>query len=144
VFGAVEIFLVSFLFDTGQLETLVLLPLFFYCCLLAGGRRVVFFVVFVQIVTTAISSSRGVSVFLIGAIGVILLVTFLDFMVRLAFVPYRVGGDFLSRTFYPITRSRYEVVGEFFAEFICNDNNGMKICQSCSNESTPSKTNGNN
>lgn len=64
------------------------------------------------------------AVFLVEAIDVVHLLALADVVVRLRFVPYGVGVDFLSGTLDPIAGSRDEVVRELFAEFVCKNSGG--------------------
>lgn len=96
--SSIEIFLVRLLFDRGQLESLVLLPLLLDRGLLSGHF-----------------------------VGVRLLLDLGQFCVgrfsALALIPDRVRGDLLSGALDPVARCRYQVVRELVAEFIYGKKN---------------------
>lgn len=89
----VEIFFIGLLFDRGQLESLILFPLFLDRGLLPGHF-----------------------------VGIRLLLNLNQFSISrfsaLALVPDRVRSDLLSRALDPVTRCRYQIVRELVAELI--------------------------
>lgn len=96
VFSSVEVFLVGFLFDRGELESLILFPLFFDGSFLS--RQLV---------------------------GVRFVLIFGQFCVRristLALVPNRICGDLLSGTLDPVSRCGHQVVRELVTKFVCKE-----------------------
>lgn len=96
MFRAIEILLVSFLLDRGQLESLVLLPLLLDRSLLSGHIVVVRFLLNLgQLCVSCLSA--------------------------LTLVPDGVRSDLLSGALDPVARCRHQVVWELVAEFVCQE-----------------------